>query len=361
MRVGLDLRLLVPRNGQKQVEIVAHDGGFRRHRAHLLQLLQFGIRLFAGLLGQLRLGDALFQFGHFITAVLALAEFLLNGLHLLIQIILALGLLHLALYARADALFDLQNRDLAFHEAERLFEPALHAHRFKHFLLFGDLDRQMRGNGIGELRVVLDLACRTNDFRRDLLVQLDVVLELRDHRTGQRLDLDGIVFRLGENLGGRLVKIFTARVIVDLGAGAALDQNLHGAIGQLQKLENIGDRAHLVDGGRSRIVIPGIDLGDEHDLLVGAHDLFQRANGFLAPDEQRYDHVGEDHNVAQRQDRIDIPARCRRRCIRHVISFHSSRFRELARPQETGTSFLPKVEVLTGLFKPCASRHSRKR
>ena len=42
------------------------------------------------------LGDALFQLGDLVLAVLAVAQFLLNGLHLLIQIVFALGLLHLA-------------------------------------------------------------------------------------------------------------------------------------------------------------------------------------------------------------------------------------------------------------------------
>ena len=36
----LDLGLLVPRDRQQPVEIVAHDGGFRRHRRHLAQLLE---------------------------------------------------------------------------------------------------------------------------------------------------------------------------------------------------------------------------------------------------------------------------------------------------------------------------------
>jgi hypothetical protein len=53
------------------------------------------------------------------SAVLAVAELLLDRLHLLVEIVLALGLLHLPLDARADALFHLQNRDFAFHQAER--------------------------------------------------------------------------------------------------------------------------------------------------------------------------------------------------------------------------------------------------
>ncbi len=77
-----------------------------------------------------------FQFGHLVAAVLAVAEFLLDRLHLLVEVIFALGLFHLALDARADALFDLQDGNLAFHEAERLFKARLDARRFPAFPAF---------------------------------------------------------------------------------------------------------------------------------------------------------------------------------------------------------------------------------
>jgi hypothetical protein len=47
----------------------------------------------------------------------------------------------------------------------------------------------MRGNGIGQATGFLDAGERCQDFRRDLLVQLDVLVELRHHRAAHRLDL----------------------------------------------------------------------------------------------------------------------------------------------------------------------------
>ena len=49
------------------------------------------------------------------------------------------------------------------------------------------------------------------------------------------------------------------------------------------------------------IVLGGVLLRDEQDLLVVAHDRFERADGLLAADEQRDDHVREHDDVAQRQ------------------------------------------------------------
>jgi hypothetical protein len=55
---------------------------------------------------------------------------------------------------------------------------------------------------------------------------------------------------------------------------------------------------------RQRIVVGGVDLGGEHDLLVGPHHLFKRCDRFFTAHKQRHDHVGKDHNVAQRQHRM---------------------------------------------------------
>ena len=121
-QILLDLGLLVPRDRQQPVEIVAHDGGFRRHRRHLAQLLELVLRLLARFLRELGALDLLFEFGEFVLAVFV-AEFLLDRLHLLVEVVLALRLLHLALDARADALLDLQHRDFALHQAEHLLQP----------------------------------------------------------------------------------------------------------------------------------------------------------------------------------------------------------------------------------------------
>ena len=123
LEVVLDLGALAPRDRQHPVEIVAHDRGFGRHRRHLAQLLQLGDRLVARLLGELGVLDLLLELGEIVLAVLV-AQLLLDRLHLLVQIVLALGLLHLALDARADALLDLQDRDLALHQREALLQPA---------------------------------------------------------------------------------------------------------------------------------------------------------------------------------------------------------------------------------------------
>ncbi len=255
--------------------------------------------------------DLLLELGD-VVALVGVAQFLLNGLHLLIQVVLALRLLHLALDAAADLLLDLQHRDLALHQRIDTLEPLGDDRALEHFLLVGDLDRQMRGDGVSELRVVLDLADRAQYLGRDLLVELDVVLELRHGRAGKRLDLVLGADRLGYALDLRFEVVWIVCVRRDVGARRPLDQNFHGPVRQLQKLQHGGERAHLVDRIRRRIVVARILLGSEQDLLVGAHHLFERVDGLLAADEQRHDHVREDYDIAQRQDRIKLFCR---RCL----------------------------------------------
>ena len=77
----------------------------------------------------------------------------------------------------------------------------------EHLLLLRDLDGEMRGDRVGELGIVVDLAGGANHFGRDLLVQLDVVLEVGDDRTGQRLDLDLFLVRLASAAALGLVEV----------------------------------------------------------------------------------------------------------------------------------------------------------
>lgn len=154
----------------------------------------------------------------------------------------------------------------------------------------------MARHRIRELAGIFDLVDRDQHFGRDLLVELDIALELRDHGAHQRLDLALLGGRLGDGFREGLEIAVGFLEAHDLRAPAALDQHLHRAVRQLEKLEDGGDGAGLEVAG-ARLVLQGVLLRDEQDLLVVAHHSFQRTNGFLAADEERHDHVREDHNI----------------------------------------------------------------
>ncbi len=319
----LDLRLLAPRDRQQPVEVVAHHRRFRRHRRHLAQLLELVGGLVAGLLRELGLLDLVLDLGELVAAFLV-AELLLDRLHLLVEVVLALGLLHLALDPRADALLDLQDRDFAVHQAQHMLEPPGDGGRLQDRLLVRDLDREMGGDGIGELGVVVDLVNDAHDLRRNLLVELDVILELGDDRARHGLGLDLFAGLVGDDLGLGLV-IFRAVAVADhAGALGALDQHLHRAVGQLEQLKHARERADLVDRAGRRIVVRRVLLGRQQNERVRAHDLFERLDRLLAADEQRDDHVRKHDDVAQRQHGIGTNLAWFRQCSRLGRGGHDS-------------------------------------
>ena len=294
-----DLGALLPGDGQHPVQIVAHHGRLGRHRAHGPELLQLGHRLVAGFLAELGLLDPILELGRLVLAVLELAQLLLDRLHLLVEIVLALGLLHLPLDARADALLDLENADLALHEAVEPLQPLAQGRRLEQILLVGDLQGEMRRHRVGELARIVDLRERDQNLGRHLLVELHILLELRDHGAGQRLDLAHVGRRVLQHAGGDLEEAGIVDEAGDVGAGRALDQDLDRAVGQLEQLQHAGDGADAIDVVRTWIVLARVLLRDQQDLLVLLHHLLERRDRLLATDEEGHDHVRKDDNVAQ--------------------------------------------------------------
>ena len=151
---------------------------------------------------------------------------------------------------------------------------------------------------------VLDAGERGQHLRRHLLVELHVLLELRDHRARRarpsrarrRLPTSGS----SDDIGG---VVLAGVQLLDARAIDALDQHLDGAVGQLQQLQDRRDGADAVQVLGLRVVDVGLLLRDQQDALVGLHRRFERLNRFLAADEQRDDHVRVNNDVPQRQHR----------------------------------------------------------
>ena len=249
------------------------------------------------------------EFGEFVAfAVIAAAKLGLDRLQLLVEVIFALGLFHLALHAATDLALHLQHAKFALHEREHHFEP-LHRIVFaQQGLLFRDARRQIGRDGISQLAGILDIAELRAGILRQLLRKLGIFTELFDHRAHHALDLGARRDdRLGHlDLGQNHLAIIggLCRQRRKLGAAMPFDQHAHGAIGQLEQLQDRGNHAGIIKVIAVRIVTAGIELGEEKDLLVARHSCFQRRDRFLAPDEQRHDHAGKHDNVAQGEQGI---------------------------------------------------------
>ncbi len=203
-------------------------------------------------------------------------------------------------------LLDLQHRDLALHQAHHLLKALGDGQRFQDALAVGNLDGEMRCHGVGELREIRDLLNDAHHLGGNLLVQLHIALEVGHDRTRQRFRLDALGVDVGKGDSFGFIEISAIGILAGLGALQTLDQHLHGAVGQFQELQHAGERADLIDGIRSRIIIGRILLRREEDQRIVLHHLFERLDRLLAADEQRHDHMREDDDVAKRQHRIGM-------------------------------------------------------
>jgi hypothetical protein len=104
---------LVPGQGHEPVNIVAHHGGLGAHGRHHLELFQLGPHLVGRLPGHALFLELFLQLLDLALEVVLFAHLLLDGAHLLVEIVLALGLFHLALDPALDALLQLQDLYLA--------------------------------------------------------------------------------------------------------------------------------------------------------------------------------------------------------------------------------------------------------
>ena len=110
-------------------------------------------------------------------ALLAAAQFLLDGLDLLVEVILFLRPLHLALHAALDGAVDVELLDL---DVEHLGDPRQPVDRIEdlqQLLLLFDGELQVRADGVGQLARIVHPDGGDHRLVVQILAELDVLLE----------------------------------------------------------------------------------------------------------------------------------------------------------------------------------------
>ena len=191
MNVHFAAGSLRPRQHRKPFNVVARNRIVRRHRRHARKPPQFFQRFFLYFVRHSRRFDLLPQFFRVPRAFILLTQFFLDGLHLLAQVVFALGLLYPVLHFGLDLVAQLldfqlfrqmlvdllqthanvgglervllvsgrkrrQRRRDEIHQAARLFN--VHGHR-------GELIRQRRRSGNNLLKQSQNIALQSLDFR----------------------------------------------------------------------------------------------------------------------------------------------------------------------------------------------------
>ncbi|MCY1428602.1 hypothetical protein D9M71_444920 [compost metagenome] len=177
-QVQTHLALGFPRHLHQPVEVGTYHGGLGRHWRHLFELVQLGLSLGIGIFWQASGVEAFFQLFDFVMTFFTVAQLLLNGLHLLIQVVLALAAFHLFLDPAADAFFHLQQVDFSVQQRHDMLDTGSQVEDLEDFLLLLDLQRHVRSHGIDQASWLVDAVERREDFSRDFFTQLNVLFKL---------------------------------------------------------------------------------------------------------------------------------------------------------------------------------------
>ena len=302
-----------PREGEHCVEVGTDQVAFRGFRAHLGQpgklSLHFLERLFRKHKPRELLPVGLDLFVH----LPGFTQLLLDGLHLLAEVVFLLQGIDLLLGLRGDLLLHLEQLHLF---EEELVDPLKPGHRF--FQLQGVLGLRNREGQVGEDVVgqspgLLNLLDVVDQFGGKLLAQFYELFEGLLQVLLQGLELQGLLrgFHIADKLDLRQgVGPFQVQLF-DAGAENALDEEAHVSAGKLQHPKDQDHRAHPVDVLLHRLFHLGVLLREKEDHPVPVKGLIDGLLRLLTADVEGEGHVGKDRQVPNEDHRKLIGDRVR--------------------------------------------------
>ena len=311
----LDVELVVGRDVPGQADQPVHvgpddadlgrRGGDPAHPVHFLDRAGLDLLRHAGGL------DLVAQLVDLGLLRVVLTQLALDGLELLAQDVLALGLVHLGLDLGLDPTLQLEDLDLVGEEVRDELEALGDVDGLEHLLAL--LGRHVRavGDHVGQQARFADVACRDGRFRRDRGAVGNVLLDLGLDRAHQRLDLESVGALVRELLDhGAQVRLGGAEAM-DAQASLALDDRADGAVLELDDLGDLRQGADGIElGGVVDVLLLGLALGDERDRTALGDRRVERVDALLAADLEGHDHLREDHGLAE-SDEGKLARACR--------------------------------------------------
>ena len=302
-KVEVVLRRLRPGKRQDPVDVGADHAVLGCSSREALEAGQFAVDGLARLLRQVGRLNSLAQLADLRLLGIALAELLLDRLHLLAEEELTLALLHLRLDLRLDLGAELEDLELPVQDPRELAQSCFDVRLLEELLLFLGLQPQRGGDEVGE-------RARIVHVRRGELELGRKVRDERDNAPVQHLDVPRQRHELRRLLGdvGHLLELpDEVRIVLDPAlepdALDALDEDAERPVRDLDQLVDDCGRAHAVEVVPPRLLdVLALD-GDEREQTIAGHDVVDQLDRALLADRERGRGIREDDRLLQRQDR----------------------------------------------------------
>ncbi len=301
---------LGPGQDGQPFDVVAGEGVVGRHGRHARKPGELLQSLLLHVFGHARVVDLLAQIFDFALAFVLLAQFLLDGLHLLAEIVIALRLLNLILHFVLDLGAQLLHLDFLGEVSIQELEAGGNSRSFKQLLLvFGGQERQGRGDKIDQPAGVFDVGGDGAQFIRQRGGFGHDLLELADHHADEGLHIGGGLDLFGvhgldlgnhEGLGLNITdKPYALH---------AFSEDKAALVGHTDDFVNRGQGADFVHVFRSRRVLAGIFLRRHDDGAVLAQRLNQ-LDGTLPADGEGQNGVRKENGIADGKNRHPLHGR----------------------------------------------------
>ena len=233
-----------------------------------------------------------------------LTQLALDGLELLAQDVLALGLVHLGLDLGLDPTLQLEDLDLVGEEVGDELEALGDVDGLEHLLALLGRHVGAVGHHVGEESGLADVACGNGGFRWDRRAIGNVLLDLGLDRAHQRLDLEAVGALVGELLDRRAQVRLGGAEVEDAQAPLALDDRTDRPVLELDDLGDLRQGADGVElGGVVDVLLLGLTLRDERDRAAVGDRGVERVDALLAADLEGNDHLREDDGLPERDER----------------------------------------------------------
>ncbi len=233
-----------------------------------------------------------------------LAQFLLDGLHLLAQVVLALRLLHPVLHFALDLVAKLLNLQLLGQVLVDLLQADVDVGRLQHVLLVACGERrQRRGDEVDHAAGIVDIRRNRGQLIRQRRRAGNNLLEQREYVALQRFNLR-VLGR--DDLGNGIHRCAHERlqlgVLRDLDPLQTFGENEQALVGHAHNFVHHRQGPDGEQVRRLRRIDPRLALGHHHNGLVFAQGIDQLDRALPAYGKRQHG-VRKQHRVAHGQQR----------------------------------------------------------